>query len=304
MQNCGLPFHFSLGNTDLKMPDVIKHLYKYSPSQGGLLYAWFPSMHTRVDIMLCGRQGEDILLSVVDAVYKMLCRLEKMANYYDADSELAYLNRTASTHPQQVSHELYDMLTFCVDCYIRTAGCFDVTIHSADYTPNLIRSVQLSPQERTLLFLQPGVTINLSGFLKGYALEKTRKLLQHYEVKDALINMGNSSVLALGNHPAGTGWKVNFGNQSETEKTGESQSILLYNECLTTSGNESEGRRHIISPQNGNFVEGLRQIAVVTKNGAVGEILSTALFAASPEQREALLVNLRPLLIDYFLIGY
>lgn len=98
MQNCGLPFHFSLGNTDLKMPDVIKHLYKYSPSQGGLLYAWFPSMHTRVDIMLCGRQGEDILLSVVDAVYKMLCRLEKMANYYDADSELAYLNRTASVH--------------------------------------------------------------------------------------------------------------------------------------------------------------------------------------------------------------
>lgn len=98
--------------------------------------------------------------------------------------------------------------------------------------------------------------------------------------------MGNSSVLALGNHPAGTGWKVNFGNQSETEKTGESQSILLYNECLTTSGNESEGRRHIISPQNGNFVEGLRQIAVVTKNGAVGEILSTALFAAGPEQRE------------------
>ncbi len=39
-------------------------------------------------------------------------RLEKMANYYDADSELAYLNRTASVHPQQVSHELYDMLTF------------------------------------------------------------------------------------------------------------------------------------------------------------------------------------------------
>ena len=49
---------------------------------------------------------------------------------------------------------------------------------------------------------------------------------------------------------------------------------------------------------------GIKQIAVVTKNGAVGEILSTALFAASPEQREALLVNLRPLLIDYFLIGY
>lgn len=55
---------------------------------------------------------------------------------------------------------------------------------------------------------------------------------------------------------------------------------------------------------NGNFVEGIRQIAVVTKNGAVGEILSTALFAAGPEQRETLLASLRPLLVNHFLIGY
>ena len=294
MQNCGLPFHFSLGNTDLKMPDVIKHLYKYSPSQGGLLYAWFPSMHTRVDIMLCGRQGEDILLSVVDAVYKMLCRLEKMANYYDADSELAYLNRTASVHPQQVSHELYDMLTFCVDCYTRTAGCFDVTIHSADYTPNLIRSVQLSPQERTLLFLQPGVTINLSGFLKGYALEKTRKLLQYYEVKDALINMGNSSVLALGNHPVGTGWKVSFDDQASTTKNHKTQSILLNNECLTTSGNNSDDRKHIISPSSGKPLEGVRQVTVVTDDGTTGEILSTSLFVANQKQRELIMSEFLP----------
>ena len=52
------------------------------------------------------------------------------------------------------------------------------------------------------------------------------------------------------------------------------------------------------------LVEGLRQIAVVTKNGAVGEILSTALFAAGPEQRETLLASLRPLLVNHFLIGY
>lgn len=243
------PF-ISLGNTDLKMPDVIKHLYKYSPSQGGLLYAVSIYAYTcRYNAVW--QAGEDILLSVVDAVYKMLCRLEKMANYYDADSELAYLNRTASVHPQQVSHELYDMLTFCVDCYTRTAGCFDVTIHSADYTPNLIRSVQLSPQERTLLFLQPGVTINLSGFLKGYTLEKTRKLLQHYEVKDALINMGNSSVLAFGHHPLADGWKVGFG-QGAVLNGRKPQELLLQNECLTTSGNDSHERKHIINPGTEN----------------------------------------------------
>lgn len=86
--------------------------------------------------------------------------------------------------------------------------------------------------------------------------------------------MGNSSVLALGNHPVGTGWKVN--------------NILLHNECLTTSGNDSPERRHIVSPRDGKLVEGARQISVVTTNGAIGEILSTALFAADSEQTKVL----------------
>ena len=188
------------------------------------------------------------------------------------------------------------MLTFCVDCYTRTAGCFDVTIHSADYTPNLIRCVQLSPQERTLLFLRPGVTINLSGFLKGYALEKTRKLLQHYEVKDALINMGNSSVLALGHHPLADGWKVSFG-QGAVPKGREPQELLLQNECLTTSGNDSYERKHIINPRNGKPVEGEREVAVVTDNGAIGEVLSTSLFVADVRQRKILKAEFHPRLI-------
>lgn len=223
------------------MPNVIQHLYKFSSLHGGLLYAWFPSMHTRVDIVLCGRQGEEALMLVVGAIHEMLYHLEKMANYYDAESELAYLNRTAFTGPQPVSKELYDMLAFCVECYARTDGCFDVTIHSANYTRNSIHSIQLSPQEHTLFFLQPGVTINLSGFLKGYALEKIRELLQQYEVENALVNMGNSSVLALGHHPLADGWKVNFGQSAVTQEK-EWPEIFLKNECLTTSGNDSHER--------------------------------------------------------------
>lgn len=61
------------------------------------------------------------------------------------------------------------------------------------------------------------MTINLSGFLKGYALEKIRELLQQYEIENALVNMGNSSVLALGHHPLADGWKVNFGQSAVTQ---------------------------------------------------------------------------------------
>lgn len=278
------------------MPNVIQHLYKFSVSHGGVLYAWFSSMHTRVDMVLCSSRGEEELMVVVHAVYDMLCRLEKMANYYDADSELGRLNRTAAACPQPVSRELYDMLTFCVDCYTRTGGCFDVTVHSLNYTPHSIRNIQLSPQEYTLYFSQSGVTINLSGFLKGYALEKIRNLLQHYEVENALINMGNSSVLAMGHPPTADGWKVDFG-QAAASRQKEYPEVLLQNECLTTSGNDSQERQHIINPQSGKPVEGKRKVAVVTADGAVGEVLSTGLFVADARQRRLLEAEFHPRMI-------
>ena len=61
----------------------IQHMYKPSHEGNGLLYAWFLSMHTRVDIILYSKKTEGELLFVVNCIYDALCRLEKMANFYD-----------------------------------------------------------------------------------------------------------------------------------------------------------------------------------------------------------------------------
>lgn len=304
------------------MQTTIQHVYKSSREGDGLFYAWFLSMHTRVDIILCSRKSEEELLLTVNHIYDILCQLEKTANYYDPTSELAYVNRTAATSPVVLSEELYAMIDLCLKYNIKTLGCFDITVLSNNYDRNTIHSVQLSAEERSIFFRQPGVTLNLSGFLKGYALEKIKSILKESMIENALINMGNSSVLALGNHPMGKGWKINFGwaanastnastnTATDTAATDASantdnpQSILLYNECLTTSGNESSQRKHIISPRSGEFVKGARQIAVVTVDGSIGEILSTGLFAADDEQREALLAEFSPFLKAHFYIGY
>lgn len=320
------------------MQTTIQHVYRSSHEGDGLFYAWFLSMHTRVDIILCSRKSEEELLLTVNHIYDVLCQLEKTANYYDPTSELAYVNRTAATSPVVLSEELYAMIDLCLEYNKKTLGCFDITVLSNNYDRNTIHSVQLSAEERSVFFRQPGVTLNLSGFLKGYALEKIKSILKESMIENALINMGNSSVLALGNHPMGKGWKINFGwaanastnastnvatnatadtaTNASTNATTDTaatdasantdnpQSILLYNECLTTSGNESSQRKHIISPRSGEFVKGARQIAVVTADGSIGEILSTGLFAADDEQREALLAEFSPFLKAHFYIGY
>ena len=287
------------------MQTSIPHIYKTSSGGNGLLYSWFSSMHTRVDILLNSCKSEKELLSVIESIYEALGQLEKIANYYDPSSELANVNRIASAFPVQISRELYLLIALCLDYHRSTMGCFDVTVHSEPYHQDTIHSIELSPDEQTVFFHQKGVTINLSGFLKGYALEKIREILVANELADALVNMGNSSVLALGNHPAGEGWKVDFGRHAgtENEPTGQNdkeQVVHLQNECLTTSGNNSVSRKHIISPQSGKLVEGLRQLAVVTDDGITGEVLSTGLFVAREQQREAIIAEFQPRLVLEF----
>lgn len=278
------------------MSAPVRHVYKYLPSQGGMLYAWFTAMHTRVDILLCADASEEQLASVAHDIEDALRRLEAIGNCYDDKSRLAFLNRTCATAPQPVGDELYRILHLCLEGYERTGGCFDVTVHTDRHTPDTIRDVCLSPTERTLFFSRPGIFINLSGFLKGYALDHIRSILHDRHIVHALINMGNSSVLALGSHPLADGWKVGFGSAA---RAGNAQppEVWLHDECLTTSGNDSPDRRHIIHPQTGQLITGQREVAVVTASCADGEMLSTALFVANAEQRKQLCATFRPRLI-------
>ena len=165
----------------------IQHMYKLSHEGSGLLYAWFLSMHTRVDIILYSKKTEGELLFVVNYIYDALCRLEKMANFYNPASELAYVNRTAFVSPVVLSEELYSMIDLCLEYNGKTLGCFDITVHSENYNQNTIQSVHLSAEDHSIYFSRPGVAVNLSGFLKGYALETIKSILNECVIENALI---------------------------------------------------------------------------------------------------------------------
>lgn len=279
------------------MTAAIRHIYKYQPSYGGVLYAWFMAMHTRVDIILCAYASEEQLASVAHVIRDTLQRLETIGNCYDEESQLALLNRTGATAPQPVGDELYRILHDCLESYDRTGGCFDVTVHSNPHSADTIRDVCLSPQTQTLFFSRPGIFLNLSGFLKGYALDRIRPLLQQHGIANALINMGNSSVLGVGNPPLGDGWKISF--QEDPRANVAASEVCLRNECLTTSGNDTPTRSHLIHPHTGKLLTGQRKVAVVTTSGAEGEVLSTALFVADTEQRQQIEVEYHPRMVLY-----
>ena len=248
-------------------------------------------MHTRVDLFWVSRrtEGENTLLAA--RIAQLLQDICSTANCFDPKSELSQLNQTAARCPTEVSERLFHLLHYCQQAHQRTLGLFDISFASTPHTPRTLGQVSLDNHQ--VHFLQEGIRLNLSGMLKGYALEETRRLLTAEDIDRALINMGNSSILATGIPPGKEGWEVTF-DPTAWPTAARAERIVLKNECLTTSGNDSPQRYHILHPHDGRYAEGHRGVAVITTDAAEGEVLSTSLFLANEEQQAALCREYQP----------
>lgn len=242
---------------------------------------WFSAMHTRIDAMLVDNLSESDFEPIGREICEAVHYIERLASCFDPASELSKVNREAAKHPVVADEELVLILQICKEYHRLTGGLFDIT------QTGQMDDIKLDGQ----VFFTSPLTLNLSGFLKGYALENIRSILSEHGICDALVSVGQSSVMAIGNRTGTNGWEVVVdnatGSSHSLEESGR-KTVTLYDECLTTSGNDSEDRRHIVDPLSGKAVEGKRAVAVVTKSGIEGEALSTALFIADAERREQL----------------
>ena len=125
------------------------------------------------------------------------------------------------------------------------------------------------------------VTVDLGGIGKGYALTRIRELLEKNGVEKALVNFGNSSVLAVGSHPLGDYWPVGVDNPFTKEHMAD---LKLRDTSLSVSGNMPSHPRHIVNPLTGKFVEAKKMVSVVAKDPVVAEVLTTAFMVADEER--------------------
>lgn len=244
---------------------------------------WFSAMHTRIDAMLVGNLAEDAFEPIGNEICEAVHYIEHLASCFDPTSELSKVNSEAAQHAVETNEELVLILRMCKEYHRLTGGLFDIT--QAGQMDDL-----LLESDRQVSFAAP-LKLNLSGFLKGYALENIQSILSEHGISDALVSIGQSSIMAIGSHTGTNGWEVVLANgtaSSPSQEESSRKTVTLYDECLTTSGNNSEDRRHIVDPQTGNAIAGKRAVAVVTKSGIEGEALSTAFFIADAERREQL----------------
>ena len=280
-----------------------------------LLYAWTAAMHTRVDIAVVARTlSADEALEAVEAAARLITDIEAEADRFCPSSPLSAFNAAPAGQWVPPPPRLTAVMEQCVGLAAATSGLLDVTVGSDNHDASTIR--QLRVRTDAAMKCRDGLRVDLCGYIKGVAADEVAALLRSRGVTDALISLGNSSVVAMGDmRSRGSGWSVRHAADTvlmrccrhaaegceqhyggcEQHSVGSGGAplasmpmpdggITLHDEALTTSGNDSPTRCHIVNPLTGRMVTGMRQVAVVTPTAALGEALSTALFAADSQQ--------------------
>lgn len=235
-----------------------------------LSYAWFEAMHTRIDVMLWEKTVSiSDLHSICESIAEDTVRIERMASCFLPESEVSAVNSSPVGSPVRLTDEMFTILERCIGYNGFTGGLFDIAVSAELPGLPLAEKISLDNDSMSAIRLHEKTRLNLSGFLKGYALDRAVDTVRRAGVSNALISFGNSSIYATGNHPGGNGWPV---------ATSEGDDYILFDQCLTTSGNSSEDRRHIINPLTGRFVEGRSMVSVITSTAEEGEVMSTKAF--------------------------
>ena len=230
-------------------------------------------MGTQLDVLLAGAD-EALSAEVWQAVLVEIERIGLLLDRFKPGSETTLLNTTAAWYPVSVSDELWQVLLRCRVFYEATGGLFDVTLHHFD-------RLLLNADEHSVSFLSETMQLDFGGFGKGYALQQIETLLRDKGITRALVNFGNSAILAVGTHPHGDYWPVSIANPF----TGAPLAAFrLKDEALSVSGNQPAQLRHIIHPQTGAFADEKRLTAVVSRDAVEAEVLTTAMMLMNEDQ--------------------
>jgi len=134
-----------------------------------------------------------------------------------------------------------------------------------------------------------GMSIDLGGIAKGYAVDKAVEVLRHSGISRALVEAGGD-IYCLGSGLNGNGWRVGLQHPRQREK--HLMVLTLTDKAVATSGDyenyfirNNKRYSHIIDPRPGHTVqETPMSVSIIADDCATADAMATAVFVMGPEE--------------------
>ncbi len=252
-------------------------------------------MGTILELNLC----DDAPQSAFDEAFATASSLDALFTTWADDSAVLRINRANGRAVTAVPAPVRHILAEAIEYRRLTGGAFDVSIgplvaawRTAAATNELPSSARLDAArahvdtrrieigEDDSVRVPSGMSIDLGGLGKGFALDRITHHLRTQGIDSGLLDFGQSSLVALGAPPGAPSWKLLL-RRPDGPIVG---TVSLRDTAASTSATFGRsmnigGRAysHVIDPRTGRTVPADRLAFVTAPSASLAEALSTAL---------------------------
>lgn len=235
--------------------------------------------------------------AVREMVASVVAEVNQAMSPYLAQSELSVFNRADTLEWQHCSAPLALVAEHALEMSRFTGGAFDPTIgpvvnrfgfgpiHGGRALPEDLSVSTNSLRKRTA-----GLTLDLCGIAKGYALDRIIEGLPAVGVEAALVELGGE-IRTLGHHPDGRPWQAGI-ERPDAESGMMAHIVAPGKMALATSGTGRQfvrlgqgGVSHLIDPRTARPVDAVpASVSVLAETAMRADGLATALMVMGMER--------------------
>ncbi|MBZ5686623.1 MAG: FAD:protein FMN transferase [Acidobacteriia bacterium] len=246
----------------------------------------------------------------LENAFEEIVRVDNLLSNYKSDSALSHLNRSAHFHAEKVPSDLYRVVEESVRFSRLSGGKFDISVAplvdlwkdaiAGEGAPSLAKQqvaracvgydkIELTPPDQ-ITFHSSCLRLDLGAIGKGYAVDRAADVLRSSGIRNALINAGGSTILAMGSPPGQNAWLVHLRDPSHRVDP----QVMLKDESVSTSeqtapsllGDDTAG--HIIDPDTGTPLRTEFAVSVIAQTGTLSDALSTTSLLLGPAKGKGL----------------
>jgi thiamine biosynthesis lipoprotein len=239
------------------------------------------------------------LARVQGAIERRLASLVAEMSHWEPASLLSRFNRAAAGTWMTLPSDFAEVMRAAIDIADRSGGAFDPAIgelvnlwgfgpeprsgvpDSADIETARLRSGwrSLAFERKASLLRQPGgLSLDLSGIAKGYAVDAVARLLEELGIRHGLVEIGGECV-GRGVRPDFDPWWVEL--ETPPGVALPPLRVALHEMAVASSGNYIRGW-HTIDPRNGLPVTGDTSVSVLHESAMMADAWASALIVLGP----------------------